>query len=75
MRLLIILIVLAIIGVLTARQLEKPAPEPATQGQSKDAPPRVPTRPQEVPKFQKDMNQYMEDQGKKQHDRIDRVAR
>lgn len=72
MRIIIILVVLAIIGLLAARQLQAPAPSP--DNRAKDTPPAVPTRPQDVPKFQKDMNQFMEDQGKKQHDRIEQES-
>ena len=62
MRIVLLLIVLAIIGLILARWLGQPpltshVPPPADS----TAAPTVPTRPQELQKFEQDLNRFMQD--------------
>ncbi len=60
MRIVLLLIVLAVIGLTLARWLGQPsqtAPAPPEAA----AAPAVPTRPQELQKFEQDLNRFMQD--------------
>lgn len=64
MRILLLLIVLAVIGLTLARQMsEKPATAriPPASIESPTATPTVPTRPQELKKFEQDLNRFIQD--------------
>ena len=65
MRILLLLVVLAVIGLTLARWLgqpPKPAPTPA-EATTTAAPavPAVPTRPQELKQFEQDLNRFLQD--------------
>ncbi len=63
MRVLLLLLVLAVIGVGLAQWLghKPPAPAIPQTAQGSPAPPAVPTRPQDVQTFGQDLNRFMED--------------
>lgn len=66
MRVVLLLLVLAVFGVTLAQWLgnkpSNPAPRETSRSSSdRVAPPAVPTRPQEMKRFEKDMNQFMQD--------------
>jgi hypothetical protein len=63
MRVLLLLLALAVIGVGLAQWLGHKPPAPATPqtAQSSPTPPAVPTRPQDVKAFGQDLNRFMED--------------
>lgn len=71
MRILLLLLVLAVTGLTLAQWLGKP-PAPAVPKQApSDTPmPVVPTRPQDVKAFERDLNRFMQDAAK-QRDRED----
>lgn len=61
MRVVLLLVVLAVIGLTLARWLvpkPPPAPPPHT---AEPAPPTVPTRPQDLKAFERDLNRFMQD--------------
>jgi hypothetical protein len=63
MRILLLLIVLAIIGLTLARWLGQPPPPSSVPPEAADptAAPAVPTRPQELKPFEQDLNRFMQD--------------
>ena len=62
MRIVLLLIVLAIIGLTLARWLGQPSrTAPAPPGAAATAPPAVPTRPQDLKAFEQDLNRFMQD--------------
>lgn len=63
MRLLLLLVVLAIIGLTLVRWLDHGPPAPKVSGASEHsaAPPKVPTRPQDVKAFEADINRFIKD--------------
>ena len=63
MRMVMLLIVLAIIGLTLTRWLgHKPPPPPVSQATSDHAaPPAAPTRPEDLKAFEKDLNRFMQD--------------
>lgn len=64
MRILLLLIVLAVIGLTLARQMsEKPATARVSSAptESSATTPTVPTRPQELKKFEQDLNRFIQD--------------
>lgn len=62
MRILLLLIVLAIIGLTLARWLgQPPQTAPVPPEVTATAVPAVPTRPQELKKFEHDLNRFMQD--------------
>lgn len=76
MRLILLLIVLAAIGLLVARQLQGPAtPQPAADAEARQGLPRVPQNPQGVQQFGQDMNRYVQDAAKQQEQKIDEGTR
>ncbi|MEZ5591508.1 MAG: hypothetical protein R3F53_12675 [Gammaproteobacteria bacterium] len=76
MQYVLLLIVVAIIGFTIVKQLEKPElpPEPAAVS-SENAPPAVPTRPQDVEQFGQDMNRFLQDAAKEQRKNVDEITR
>jgi len=67
MKLMSMLLTLLIVGYLVLQQIKPPAPEVTTAQESQDEiePPKVPTRPQDLPKFDHDMNTFMEESKEK----------
>lgn len=63
MKMISLLLALLIVGYLVLQQINKPATESSTAGNSPTelAPPKVPQRTQDVPKFEQDINQFMDD--------------
>ena len=62
MRLLLLLVVLAIIGLTLARWLgQPPPPSHVPPPPDSTATPTVPTRPQDLKKFEQDLNRLMQD--------------
>jgi len=62
MRIVLLLIVLAIIGLTLARWLGQPPPTSrVAPPPDSTAAPAVPTRPQELKKFEQDLNRFMQD--------------
>ncbi|MER2556802.1 MAG: hypothetical protein ABTQ93_04870 [Candidatus Competibacter denitrificans] len=63
MRLLLLLVVLAIIGLTLVRWLDHGPPAPKVSGASEHSaePPKVPTRPQDVKAFEADINRFIKD--------------
>lgn len=76
MRLIGLLIALAIIGLLIVRQLEQPAvddmahPADTTTPQ----PPRVPQRAEDVPAFERELEQFTDDARELQQQRLDQAT-
>ena len=60
MRIVLLLIVLAVIGLTLARWLGQP-PKTAPAPPEATAAPAVPTRPQGLKKFEQDLNRFMQD--------------
>ena len=62
MRILLLLIVLAVIGLTLARWLgEKPVASRIPPEAATSAAPAVPTRPQDLKPFEQDLNRFMQD--------------
>ena len=62
MRIVLLLIVLAVIGLTLARWLGQPPPtSQVPPPAASTAAPAVPTRPQELQKFEQDLNRFMQD--------------
>jgi hypothetical protein len=62
MRIVLLLIVLAVIGLTLARWLgEKPTASRAPPEAATTAAPAVPTRPQDLKAFEQDLNRFMQD--------------
>jgi hypothetical protein len=62
MRILLLLVVLAVIGLTLARWLgEKPVASRIPPEATTPAAPAVPTRPQELKAFEQDLNRFMQD--------------
>ena len=62
MRILLLLVVLALIGLTLARWLGQPPPTSrVAPPPDSTAAPAVPTRPQELKKFEQDLNRFMQD--------------
>lgn len=81
MRMIILLVVLLVIGLLAVRQLDIGAPstpDPAIgkEGQpTVDAPPAVPTRPQDVQAFGEQMNRFINDAASERKHQIEQQQR
>lgn len=63
MRMVMLLIVLAIIGMTLVQWLGHKPPAPVISQETPDpaAPPAVPTRPEDLKAFEKDLNRFMQD--------------
>ncbi len=63
MRMVMLLIVLAVIGMTLVQWLGQKPPAPVISRETPDpaAPPTVPTRPEGLKKFEKDINRFMQD--------------
>jgi hypothetical protein len=61
MRILLLLVVLAIIGLTLARWLGQPPASRVPPEATTTAVPVVPTRPQELKKFEQDINRFLQD--------------
>ena len=62
MRIVLLLVVLAVIGLTLARWLGQPPPTSRVLPPADStAAPAVPTRPQELKKFEQDLNRFMQD--------------
>jgi len=62
MRIVLLLIVLAVIGLILARWLgEKPPTSRVPPEAATSAAPAVPTRPQDLKAFEQDLNRFMQD--------------
>lgn len=63
MKMISLLLALLIVGYLVMQQITKPETESATVSNSPTelVPPKVPQRTQDVPKFDQDINQFMDD--------------
>lgn len=62
MRIVMLLVVLAIMGMTLTQWLgHKPPPVAAPETANPAAPPPVPTRPEDLQKFDKDINRFMQD--------------
>jgi hypothetical protein len=68
MRIVLLLVVVAIIGIAIGQLLSRKPPEPVAthSAASGPAPPTVPTRPQDVKTFEQDMGRFMQDAAKQQ---------
>lgn len=75
MRMLILLIALAIIGLIIAQQLAGPAEKPAAPTDSPATAPEVPTRPQELRGFERDINRFVQESAQTRRETIDEEAR
>ncbi|MFO8154025.1 hypothetical protein [Thioalkalivibrio sp.] len=77
MRMILMLLALLIVGLLVYRQLgglsDRPsaAPDGATESQA----PRVPQRPQDLPAFEQEMQQFMEDSAQERRQQLDALER
>ncbi|MFE8070458.1 hypothetical protein QQM79_05315 [Marinobacteraceae bacterium S3BR75-40.1] len=72
MRLILLLIVLVIGGLLVARQLQTPPPPPSENAASPDSQTlTVPQRAQDVKQFEKDFNDMVEENNRKQQQVIE----
>ena len=71
MRVVLLLVVLAVIGMSLARWLGGKPPAPAVPGDTPNsaALPAVPTRPQDVKKFEQDINRFIQDAAKQRTDK------
>ena len=62
MRIVLLLVVLAVIGLTLARWLSQPPPTSRVAPPADStAAPAVPTRPQDLKKFEQDLNRFMQD--------------
>jgi hypothetical protein len=77
MRLIVLLVVLLIIGLLVHRQIgeipDRSVDVPAA-GSGPEVP-RVPQRPQDLPVFERQMDQFMQDAGEERRRQLDAVDR
>lgn len=75
MKLIGLLIALAIVGLLVARQQGGPSPEGPKYDAEAPQPPRVPTQGRDVPQFERDMDHFMDDSERQQKERIEEMTR
>lgn len=71
MRVVLLLLVLAVIGLTLAQLLGGKPPAPAIPREASDRapPPVVPTRPQDLKGFERDMNRFIQDAAKERANR------
>ncbi|MGK0524136.1 MAG: hypothetical protein ACI92N_001775 [Pseudomonadales bacterium] len=76
MKLILLLAAVLVVGLLVTQQLNKGkeahAEQAAEMGTGK--PPKVPTNPGDVPKFEEDMKKFMEDEAAKQAEKVDQAT-
>ena len=79
MRVVLLLLVLAAIGLSLAQWLGDKPPNPASSQEAfmsdRVAPPAVPTRPQDLKGFEKDMNRFIQDAATEQARQIERAEK
>ena len=61
MRILLLLVVLAVIGLTLARWLDQPPKTAPVPPNAATTAPAVPTRPQDLKAFERDINRFMQD--------------
>lgn len=71
MRMVILLLVLAILGVIAARQLAGPGDTSETSAIADTSTPDVPQQPRELDDFERDMGRLMEESAAARRQRID----
>lgn len=73
MRLIMMLLALAVMGLLVARQLKSPSAEvsPAVVEGASPGVPSVPQRPQDLPRFEQDIQRFVDDAAKKRLPEVD----
>ena len=72
MRIVLLLVVLAVIGLTLARWLGQPPPTSRVAPPAEStAAPAVPTRPQELKKFEQDLNRFMQDAASQRRREVD----
>ena len=77
MRMIILLAALAVIGLLVAKQMGPADPPPASRQVATEMPepPEVPATVNEVPPFEAQMNDFMQDAARQRQQAVDREAR
>lgn len=72
MRILLLLVVLAIIGLILTRWLDQPPPAAHVPPPADStAAPAVPTRPQDLKKFEQDLNRFLQDAATQRRRQVD----
>ncbi|WP_159560719.1 hypothetical protein [Alcanivorax sp. S71-1-4] len=74
MRIVILLIVLAIIGLLVTQRINTPPSDTPPPEATREAPPQVPTRPQDVEAFNEQMQQFTDDAAARRQQQIDQAT-
>lgn len=76
MRLIVILLALAVVGLLAAKQLQRPPLEPSRVGLEGGMPgvPVVPQRPQDLQRFEQDMNRFVDETARERQRQIDEAT-
>ena len=77
MRMILLLLALLIVGLLVYQQLGGP-PDRSIEvpdGGAASQAPRVPQRPQDLPAFEQDMQQFMQDSAEERRQRLDALER
>lgn len=76
MKLIFLLAAVLVAGLLVTQQLNKGKESNAEQASEMrtDKPPKVPTNPGDVPKFEEDMKKFMEDEAAKQAEKINQAT-
>lgn len=77
MKLILLLAALLIVGLLVNQQLNQGTAadaERAAEASGGSQVPEVPTKPEDVPQFEKDMNSFMEDEAAKQQKQLDQAT-
>ncbi|WP_417517357.1 hypothetical protein [Marinobacter sp.] len=76
MKLILLLAAVLVVGLLVTQQLNKGKEANGEQAAEMGAnkPPKVPTNPGDVPKFEDDMKKFMEDEAAKQAEKVDQAT-
>lgn len=74
MRLILTLVAVLIIGLLVAKQLQSPASVDVAPAAANNELPSVPTRPQDVPQFEQDINNYINQAAEEQARKIEEAT-